>query len=185
MASANPEASHLNGDQPQQPPVASNHQSPTSEDLKSSEEWERRLASGDLPEDFLKVTEPKNSPQLRQARVGVNAAPASGPMAASNAGFEPEVGNLVDLGADSSQEVQLRKTSTSQSPGDVEKQNRPMSTEEQDRAMALALQVVMTTSQVYMIHSARPTLPPVAITNITWKFFVWRYYEKWLRTYGH
>ena len=30
-----------------------------SEDELRSSEWEARLASGDLPEDFLRVTEPK------------------------------------------------------------------------------------------------------------------------------
>lgn len=32
----------------------------SNKDTTSAEEWERRLVSGDLPEDFLQVTEPKS-----------------------------------------------------------------------------------------------------------------------------
>jgi hypothetical protein len=57
---------------------------PSEDELKSAE-WEARLASGDLPEDFLQVTEPQ------AVRGGATR------KMASNHGFEPEVANLIDV----------------------------------------------------------------------------------------
>ena len=60
---------------------------PSEDELKSAE-WEARLASGDLPDDFLQVTEP---------RPDSDASAGATRKMASNSGFEPEVANLVDV----------------------------------------------------------------------------------------
>ena len=62
------------------------------------EDWERRLMTGDLPEDFLKVTEPRTSPPQTTTTPPTAAGGDNNKrMAATNQAFEPEVGNLVDV----------------------------------------------------------------------------------------
>ena len=51
-------------------------------------DWERRLAEGDLPEDFLEVTEPQNQSQSQAGSVQAAAATISTP---------PATGLLVDI----------------------------------------------------------------------------------------
>ncbi len=44
------------------------------EDLLHSQEWERRLMTGDLPDDFLQVTEPKGKGGLPPGAMATNQA---------------------------------------------------------------------------------------------------------------
>ena len=103
--------------------------------------------TGDLPDDFLQVTEP-------QARA--DSKPAA--KMAANPAFEPEVGGLVDLGeaapapmaaaVNNGASVSPARKVSSDVPnppaGDVSTEKKSprklLSTEEQDHAMALALQ---------------------------------------------
>lgn len=127
------------------------------EDFKT-QEWEERLLSGDLPPDFLQVTEPKRATE--------------GGTMTSNDGFEPDVGNLIDIGPSGaslgatprSQATEPAKT-TSVDRGERAKapvtrppmtNHAPMSTEEQDRAMAIALQeqMNMEDNEAFAAHQA-------------------------------
>ncbi len=123
----------------------------------SDEEWERRFVSGDLPEDFLRVTEPK--PEDRRG-----------------GGPEPALGNLVDIPGASAQTPAAATVAGGAAPppagvgGSDDKASptkskrtpvmtgvmvdgeegeggpprhpaqSPMSTEDSDRALAMALQ---------------------------------------------
>jgi hypothetical protein len=101
------------------------------------QDWERRLADGDLPEDFLAVTEPK-------------ANSTAGRMAASNQAFEPDVGQLVDVPVARPQaEVTSRRSPKRESEKEKKKEaaspksastDRMVSVEDQDHALAMALQ---------------------------------------------
>ncbi len=122
------------------------------EDLKGQqEEWDMRLASGDLPEDFLRVTEPKVD-RSTKPQTGNGAGSRGSAGASANPAFEPDSGNLVDTttavnGGDAEKvspekQKHSRPESSSarhyaQSP-DAEK--ALLSTEEQDHALAMALQ---------------------------------------------
>lgn len=94
-------------------------------------EWERRLVEGDLPEDFLQVTEPSavSPPEGDKTANTDNHHPVPAASAAAAAATataaDPATGNLVDLSGDQEQK---------------EEPKRPMTTEESDRALAIALQ---------------------------------------------
>ena len=115
---------------------------PTSEEAA---EWERRLVSGDLPEDFLQVTEPKKDDDA--------AATASSVTANATATLTPirptpvATGALLDLGEATGETPVGRDPDQSahtepvdEHPPQEVKEKRPMTTEEKDHAMALALQ---------------------------------------------
>lgn len=130
-----------NGGQEVSSPRHSQNSQEEDEDIKN-QEWEKRLMTGDLPEDFLSVTEPK----VDKAQVREKQAPA--------AVAEPQVGNLVDVvgagaavaipaggdAAAAAPEELLARARATEKPKLEAKTSVPMSTEEQDRAMALALQ---------------------------------------------
>eukprot|EP00095_Tigriopus_kingsejongensis_P004550 snap_masked-scaffold893_size84343-processed-gene-0.11 protein:Tk04550 transcript:snap_masked-scaffold893_size84343-processed-gene-0.11-mRNA-1 annotation:"tollip-like protein" len=120
------------------------------EDFKA-QEWEERLLAGDLPEDFLQVTEP-------QGRLGAMA---------TNSAYEPEVGNLVDVGGDSGAVPRAAQGTTEPAVKSTKHQNpskplaqeespKALSSEEQDRAMALALQeqLNMEDNEAFAAHQA-------------------------------
>ena len=162
---------------PQSDHLSSPHGSTGSDDELRAAEWERRLASGDLPEDFLTVTEPKAErsqllPPHNQAVTGAAAGPTTAGAAAgvnavngsavSNPSFEPDIGCLIDLPPAAAVDAATAHAATS-SRGSVYSptssasgsaippsspshgtgaapKTKPLSTEEQDHAMAMALQ---------------------------------------------
>jgi len=97
-------------------------------------DWERRLAEGDLPEDFLEVTEPQNQSQSQAGSV----------QAAATISPPPATGLLVDIPTvTASNSVPQEKVPPPDSLQDKETEKeprKPLSTEESDRALALELQ---------------------------------------------
>jgi len=148
----------------------------------AAEEWEKRLVSGDVPEDFLKVTEPKEDGGAAGAGaaaasdVTANAtatltpvgktvtspAPVAAAAAASSTPSVVKTGTLLDLGEDTFPEKDQQTAASAENQGqtpvgrdpdqstnvtealtleNADLDNaRPMTTEEKDHAMALALQ---------------------------------------------
>lgn len=140
---------------------ASHGGSPSDDDLRAAE-WERRLAAGDLPEDFLSVTEPKTErthllPNQQAGGARSNGGGAGG--ALTNPAFEPSItDDLIDLppakAVDEATAHASRGSVHSPTPsagsgggalppsqtGAAPKTKALLSTEEQDHAMAMALQ---------------------------------------------
>lgn len=101
-------------------------------DNEDMAEWERRLADGDLPEDFLAVTEPQG------------ATSASPPVQASQV---PATGLLVDIptveATNDAKEIQAsshQSLSKDVARETMNETKKPLSTEESDHALALKLQ---------------------------------------------
>lgn len=101
-------------------------------DNEDMAEWERRLADGDLPEDFLAVTEPQGATSAPPS-VPASQIPATGllvdipTIAATNDAKETEASSHQPLSKDTARET-IIETKT------------PLSTEESDHALALKLQ---------------------------------------------
>lgn len=131
----------------------------------NAEEWERRLVTGDLPSDFLEVTEPKpaanSTDQVTAQATAITSTfdrslkPQQGsPVSPPGVNNTVATGSLLDLGEDiptppdhHQQTMVPQGTGQGRDPSqsaNVEEQSegngRPMSTEEKDHAMALALQ---------------------------------------------
>ena len=111
------------------------------------QEWERRLLSGDeaIPDDFLRVTEPnRNANSTGQtsmlsaaSSVTANAtATLTGPPGSASPQNTSDDAPLVDLSTPNKAEDRT----TEQASPLPKKEKRPMTTEEKDHAMALALQ---------------------------------------------
>ena len=134
---------------------------PTSDDVQ---EWEKRLISGDLPDDFLQVTEPQGAAAGSVGgAAGVVTANATATVT-SLTPSEPATGALLDIvgggsagvggggGGGSGDGSGGDKTPVGRDPNLSaniepvegcalhEKGEKPMTTEEKDHAMALALQ---------------------------------------------
>ncbi len=63
--------------------------------IEDMAEWERRLAEGDLPDDFLEVTEPQNGG--KDTNLTTKAATSSDPNSSELNGSRAPTGLLVDI----------------------------------------------------------------------------------------
>ena len=113
------------------------------------QEWEHRLLSGDepIPDDFLRVTEPSraanasviasNLPAAASSVTANATATLTAPPGATSAHSSNDDAPLLDL---SSPGDVVEENKEKQASPIQKKEKRPMTTEEKDHAMALALQ---------------------------------------------
>jgi len=106
--------------------------------IEDMADWERRLVEGDLPEDFLEVTEPSAQNKQEQTANGVTEHGATADAATGLLVDIPTVTSSNSVPQDHvppPKSLQAKMKSSS-----VEDSQKPMSTEESDRALALELQ---------------------------------------------
>jgi len=135
-------------------------------------EWERRLAEGDLPEDFLAVTEPQSKPQNTQ---------------------DAATGLLVDIPtvkASNSKNPETPHEPTTASKSDssiVDKPNqpkKPLSTEEIDRALAMKLQRQLDLEEGTQHQQAEGAMVTVVPANVFGRLTVTVAEARLARNYG-
>ncbi len=133
----------MHGARAKSPEGASSSSSRQHNEEGNVDDWERRFATGEIPDDFLRVTEPKADATATTAQ-------------AEDRRADPAVGNLVDVnsatttaaaaaavGGKGDHDSSRHEDTTVTSPEKEKKAdgNRgPLSAEEQDHALALALQ---------------------------------------------